>query len=106
MNLQPLTENGQRKNTTTTTTFNDFVSHSQRDSLNFQQKRFDYSLELKCVRTQRWQAHILELLNGCVCAVNNGDWRQSLATAQTKQLQLYGDNSHDKVNFYSFFFFI
>lgn len=61
-------------------------------------KRNDYStLELKCARTQRWQAQILELLNVCICCVHNGEWRQSLAAAQAKQLQLYSESSHDKV---------
>lgn len=63
--------------------------------------RNDYStLELKCARSQRWQAQILELLNVCICCVNNGDWRQNLAAAQGKQLQLYGESSHDKVKFW------
>lgn len=91
MNTPSLAESTYRKNTQHDTI-------SRRDSVIFQQKRCDYSsLELKCARTQRWQAHILELLNACVCAVNNGEWRQALAAAQAKQLQLYGDNSHDKV---------
>lgn len=96
MNAPLSTESTHQKNTP-----HESVSHLHRDFSNFQQKRCDYSsLELKCARTQRWQAHILELLNACVCAVNSGEWRQALAAAQTKQLQLYGDNPHDKVFFF------
>ncbi|KAI1730707.1 maestro heat-like repeat-containing protein family member 2A [Ditylenchus destructor] len=57
----------------------------------------DYStLELRCARNQRWQAHCLDLLNACICVVNNGEWRQAIAAAQAQQLKLYNDNSHDK----------
>jgi hypothetical protein len=56
-------------------------------------------VELKNARNQRWQAHVLDLLNACICVVNTGEWRQSLAAAQGKQLQLYSQYPADKVDF-------
>uniref|UniRef100_A0A915CVK4 Huntingtin n=1 Tax=Ditylenchus dipsaci TaxID=166011 RepID=A0A915CVK4_9BILA len=83
----------------------DHLPPSTRTEPTGQQPRFgqkksrsaDYStLELRCARSLRWQADILELMNSCICVVNSGEWRQALAAAQAKQLQLYNDNSHDK----------
>lgn len=62
------------------------------------QRRVNYaSMELKCARTQRWQAHILEFLNACVCAENDGEWRRSLAAAMSEQFHMYSECAHDKV---------
>ena len=57
----------------------------------------DYTtVALKCAKTQRWQAAILDVLDSCIQTVIEGEWREKLAAAMSQQLRLYLNQPQDR----------
>ncbi|CAJ0578383.1 unnamed protein product, partial [Mesorhabditis spiculigera] len=52
--------------------------------------------EARWRRVGRWHDTVLDLLSATVSIVNEGEWRQEVAAAFGKQLDLYKDQQHEK----------
>lgn len=57
----------------------------------------DYSIiAIKCVKTQRWQTAILDVLDSCIQSIIAGDWRERMTAALAQQLRLYVNQPQDR----------